>query len=42
MTLRNRTLVETLIDRAIGTDDATAEADAAPETPEPEPAKESG
>ncbi len=42
MTLRNRTLVETLIDRAIGTDDAPAEADAAPETPEPEPAKESG
>jgi trigger factor len=42
MTLRNRTLVETLIDRAIGTDDAPAEVAAAPETPEPEPAKESG
>ena len=42
MTLRNRTLVETLIDRAIGTDDAPAEAAAAPETPEPESAKESG
>ena len=33
MTLRNRTLVDALIDRAIGTDDATPEADAAPETP---------
>jgi trigger factor len=42
MTLRNRTLVETLIDRATGTDDAPAEASAAPATPEPEPAKESG
>jgi trigger factor len=42
MTLRNRTLVEALIDRAVGTDDAPAEAPAAPVTPEPEPAKESG
>ena len=42
MTLRNRTLVEALIDRAVGADDAPAEAPAAPATPEPEPAKESG
>jgi trigger factor len=35
MTLRNRTLVDTLVDRALGTDAAAAE------TPEPEPAPES-
>jgi trigger factor len=35
MTLRNRTLVDTLVDRALGTDAS------APETPEPEPAPES-
>ena len=35
MTLRNRTLVETLVDRALGTDAPAAE------TPEPEPAPES-
>src|SRR5688572_4825438 len=35
MTLRNRTLVDTLVERALGTDAAAAE------TPEPEPAPES-
>ncbi len=35
MTLRNRTLVETLVDRALGTEASAAE------TPEPEPAPES-
>ena len=42
MTLRNRTLVETLIGRATGTDDAADEPTAAAEMPEPESAKESG
>ena len=42
MTLRNRTLVDTLIERALGTD-ATAAAEPAtePEPVEPEPSKES-
>jgi FKBP-type peptidyl-prolyl cis-trans isomerase (trigger factor) len=35
MTLRNRTLVDTLVDRALGTDASAAE------TPEPEPTPES-
>ena len=41
MTLRNRTLVETLIDRATGTD-AGAEPEGSAPTPEPDTAKESG
>ena len=42
MTLRNRTLVDTLIERALGTDaTATAEPATEPEPVEPEPSKES-
>ncbi len=40
MTLRNRTLVEALIDRATGTDGGAAEAASVSDTTEPEPAKE--
>jgi trigger factor len=45
MTLRNRTLVETLVDRATGTDagaDPEPEAASAPEAPETDTGKESG
>lgn len=42
MTLRNRTLVEALIDRATGTDGQAAEATSVSDTPEPASAKESG
>ena len=40
MTLRNRTLVDTLIDRALGTDAPAAEAASASDEAAPEPTQE--